>query len=175
VDDESGQASEQFEAILHELRSRGIPVCASYPNTDPGNLALRETMAQYQDDADCWFFHNLERERFLSLYKGARFLIGNSSSGVLEAASVPIAAINVGLRQRGRAAAANVVFCDADAASIGAAIDRVQSPQFQASLKGLVNPYGSGDSCKRALRFLLDTDFSKLRAKTEDPLKGPRA
>lgn len=170
VDAERAEAAAQFEAILAELRARGIPVCVSSPNSDPGNAALRSVIARYQDAPDFWFFRNLPREQFLSLYKGARFIIGNSSSGVIEAASVPLPAINVGLRQRGRAAGANVVFCDADAPSIGRAIDQVEAPAFRASIAGMRNPYGDGRSCEAAARYLLTTDFAAMRAKVEDPL-----
>ncbi|HVZ45352.1 MAG TPA: UDP-N-acetylglucosamine 2-epimerase [Ramlibacter sp.] len=170
VDAEREHAGEQFETILRQLRDRGIPVCASYPNTDPGNASIRNAMAKYEHEPDCWFFHNLAREPFLSVYKSASFLIGNSSSGILEAASIPLPVVNVGLRQRGRAAGANVVFCDADAQSIGDAIDGVRSEAFRAGIAGMENPYGRGDSCRRAVRFLLETDFAAIRAKIEDPL-----
>ena len=175
VDAEREQAGPQFETILAELRNRGIPVCASYPNSDPGNDAIRAVMACHEHEADCWFFRNLDRQPFLSVYKGARFLIGNSSSGILEAASVPLPAINVGLRQRSRAAGDNVVFCDADAASVGRAIDQVLDPAFQARIAGMRNPYGDGRSCEAAVRYLLDTDFRTQRAKVEDPLDAASA
>jgi UDP-N-acetylglucosamine 2-epimerase (non-hydrolysing)/GDP/UDP-N,N'-diacetylbacillosamine 2-epimerase (hydrolysing) len=170
VDAESGQAGGQFRSILSALRSAGIPVCASFPNTDPGNAAIREAMAEHWNDVDCWFFQNLERDLFLSLYKGARFIIGNSSSGILEAASVPLPAINVGLRQRGRMAGPNVLFCEPDESSISKAIAQAESPAFRAGIAHIVNPYGTGNSCASALRFLLETDFRAWRGKTEDPI-----
>ena len=170
VDAEREQAGGQFEAILAQLRQRGIPVCASFPNSDPGNAAIRAVMAAHRDDPDRWFFENLEREAFLSVYKGARFLIGNSSSGILEAASVPLPAINVGLRQRGRSAGANVVFCDATPEAIGAAIDRVEASAFRQQIARMQNPYGGGQSVAAAVRYLQETDFRARRAKVEDPL-----
>lgn len=171
VDAERDLAGRQFEMILQELRARGIPVCASFPNTDPGNHLVRAAMARHQNEPDCWFFTNLERTQFLSVYKGARFIIGNSSSGILEAASVPLPAINVGLRQRGRAAGANVVFCDADPQSIQEAVSRVEAPAFRAAMAHMHNPYGMGRSCELALKYILDHDFSRLQAKVEDPLR----
>lgn len=172
VDAERMQAGAQFEMILAQLRARGIPVCASFPNSDPGNDGIRAVMARHEGEADCWFFRNLDRESFLSVYKGARFLIGNSSSGILEAASVPLPAINVGLRQRGRFAGPNVLFCEADAASVRAAIDQASDPAFRAGIRTMRNPYGDGRSVERAVRYLLQTDFGTGRAKVEDPLAG---
>lgn len=170
VDAQREQAGEQFERILGELLARGIPVCASFPNSDPGNAAIRAAMESQQGHPSCWFFRNLDRESFLAVYRGARFLIGNSSSGILEAASVPLAAINVGLRQRGRAAGRNVVFCEATRASIGAAIDKVNTQAFRDSIAGMANPYGDGRSVAAAVQYLLTADFSAGRAKVEDPL-----
>ena len=83
---------------------------------------------------------------------------------------MPLAAINVGLRQRGRAAGANVVFCDADPASIEQAIAQVDNPAFKAGVRNMTNPYGAGQSCAAALKFVLESDFAQWQAKIEDPI-----
>ena len=84
---------------------------------------------------------------------------------------MPLGAINVGLRQRGRYCGANVIFCDADPASIASAVDQVESAGFREVVLGIKNPYGDGRSCDRAYRFLKDTDFAAMRTKVEDPLE----
>ena len=116
------------------------------------------------------FYRALERSRFISLYKHARFIIGNSSSGIIEAASVPIPAINVGLRQRGRLAGRNVIFVGVDRDSVRRAIATAQDPAFRASIADMLNPYGDGQSCARAYELIVNTDFSRLLHKTEDAL-----
>lgn len=175
VDAEMESAGTYFQNILESLASFGIPVCGSYPNTDPGNRSIIDLIERYAGREDFWFYKNLDRDAFLSLYKNARFLIGNSSSGILEAASVPLAAINVGLRQRGRMAGDNVTFCNADRASIDAAVRRVLSDDFRSMLANVTNPYGAGDACRRVADYLINTDFASLRAKIEDPLELARA
>jgi UDP-hydrolysing UDP-N-acetyl-D-glucosamine 2-epimerase len=170
VDAEEQLGGEHYENILRALRDHGIPVAGSYPNTDPGHTRIVEITERYEMQPDCWFFKNLDRDWFLSLYSGARFIIGNSSSGILEAASIPLPAINVGLRQKGRLAGPNVIFCGSDRASIGEAISRALQPAFRESVTRMTNLYGDGYSVEKAYRYIKGTDFASMLFKTEDPL-----
>ena len=170
VDAEDQLAGQQYENILLALREHGIPVAGSYPNTDPGHSGIVEVTQRYEMEQDCWFFKNLERDWFLSLYRHARFIIGNSSSGILEAASVPLPAINVGLRQKGRLAGANVIFSEADRAAIGESISQASRPAFRDEVSRMINLYGDGRSTEKAYNYIKSTDFFAMRFKTEDPL-----
>ena len=160
-----------MENILNCLSEKGIFACVGYPNTDPSNREIIRVIEHFRDKPDVFVYQNLERNDFIALYKNARFIIGNSSSGILEAASIPLPAINVGVRQRGRLAGDNVVFCDGDKNSILSSIEFVESKEFRDALKFLKNLYGDGQSAKSALDILLSIDFNALRLKTEDPLK----
>lgn len=171
VDQEKADAGEYFENILLALKESGIPAVVSYPNSDPGNHLIIEKITQYRDDPAFWFYKNLDRQDFLYLYKQARFLIGNSSSGILEAASIPLALINVGLRQNGRYCGDNVLFCDNSKEGIGKSISYIFSDIFQKNLAEMGNPYGDGNSCKRVYELIKTNDFSKLLKKIEDPLE----
>ncbi len=170
LDGEEHSAAAQFGNILLALRDQGIPVAGNYPNTDPGHSHIVDVISRHEGDPDRWFFKNLERQWFLSLYKHAQFIIGNSSSGILEAASLPLPAINVGLRQRGRRAGENVIFCDSDRAAIGQAIAAAQRPAFRDLVARMKNLYGDGNSVVKAYQYLKQTDFAAMRLKTEDPL-----
>lgn len=170
VDQERDSVGLQFENILRALENNGIPACVSYPNTDPGNHELIDVIRRFERRPNFWFYKNLERDWFLSLYKNARFLIGNSSSGVLEAASIPLGVINVGLRQKDRFCGANVIFCDSQLSEINAAIKQVLSPEHKDLVVDTKNPYGDSHSCERVYAYLKSTDFRSLRNKTEDPL-----
>jgi UDP-N-acetylglucosamine 2-epimerase (non-hydrolysing)/GDP/UDP-N,N'-diacetylbacillosamine 2-epimerase (hydrolysing) len=167
---EKGIATDIMERILQALKMKGIPGCVGYPNTDPSNRDIIDVIEKYRGDKNFFFYRNLDRNQFISMYKHASFIIGNSSSGILEAASIPIPAINVGLRQRGRLAGENVIFCDSNAASIDAAIDMAYAPQFLEKIKSMVNPYGNGDSAERAYQMLMEMDLVSMRLKTEDAL-----
>jgi UDP-hydrolysing UDP-N-acetyl-D-glucosamine 2-epimerase len=158
--------------ILSELKHANLGACVGYPNTDAANREIIAVFSEFVHEPRFFFYRTLERNRFISLYRGAKFIIGNSSSGILEAASIPIPAVNVGIRQRGRMAAENVLFVDSDRESVRAAIARALDQKFRASIANMVNPYGDGRSCARAYELIVNTDFSKLLHKTEDPLQG---
>jgi len=171
VDQEKADAGVSFENILLTLKKSGIPAIVSYPNSDPGNHLIIEKIAQYENDPAFWFYKNLNRETFLSLYKQARFLIGNSSSGILEAASIPLGVINVGLRQRGRYCGDNVLFCGNGKEGIEKSIEQILSNAFQENIATMKNPYGDGNSCSKVYEVIRTTDFRTLLKKIEDPLE----
>ena len=156
--------------ILLELKHAGLGAYVGYPNTDAANKDIIEVFSEFANEPRFRFYRALERNRFISLYKHARFIIGNSSSGIIEAASVPIPAINVGLRQRGRLAGRNVIFVGADRDAVRRAIVTAQDAAFRSSLADMLNPYGDGLSCARAYELIVNTDFARLLQKTEDPL-----
>jgi UDP-N-acetylglucosamine 2-epimerase len=164
-------AAAYLRDIIEATIGAGLTACIGYPNTDPASRELIEMIECYSKRPEVLSYRNLPRRAFISLYRRARFIVGNSSSGIIEAASIPLPAINVGLRQRGRLAAANVVFCDGDRLSIAQAIARVLEKGFQESLKQMQNPYGDGQAAARALYFLRNIDFPAIRLKTEDPLR----
>ena len=156
--------------ILLEIKAAGLGACIGYPNTDAANRNIIEVYEEFRNEPRFFLYRNLRRREFISLYKRARFIIGNSSSGIVEAAFGPIPAVNVGLRQRGRAAGRNVLFVDADRQSIRKGIAAAQDPDFRQSILGMANPYGDGLSCAKAYNLIVNTDFSTLLAKVEDPL-----
>jgi UDP-hydrolysing UDP-N-acetyl-D-glucosamine 2-epimerase len=169
---EQAIAAEICRNILQELKHAGVGACVGYPNTDAANKNIISVFSEFRDEPRFIFYPTLDRTKFISLYRHARFIIGNSSSGIIEAASLPIPAINVGERQRGRLAGRNVIFVSGDRQAVRRAIATALDPAFRASLAGMSNPYGDGHSCERAFDFIMSTDFSELLHKTEDPL-GP--
>ena len=170
VTSEIPDADDYFENILMSLRSEGMHAFISYPNVDPGNSRILKVIEKYTGCPDFIFYKNLDRDVFLTIYSHSKFIIGNSSSGILEAASFKIPAINVGLRQRGRFAGSNVVFCGPGLEEIGGAVRRVMSEEFQGMMKDIINPYGDGHSAKRAYDIIKRVDFESMKFKTEDPL-----
>ena len=171
VTEEMEGTGEYFRNILNNLNERNVNSFVSYPNVDPGNQKLVDVMEQYKDNKNFIFYKNLERDVFMSIYKHSNFIIGNSSSGICEAASLKIPAINVGLRQTGRYADKNVVFCGVGYKEIGVSIDKAMSKYFVNSLKTLQNSYGDGNSANKAYDIIKSTDFKSMIAKIEDPLK----
>jgi len=161
---------EVFENILKSLENKNIFTFVSYPNTDSNNNEIIKIIEKYQKSDNFYFFKNLERELFLSIFKRSQFIIGNSSAGIYEAASIPIPAINVGKRQKNRMAGKNVIFCDTDIREIENTIEYVTKTEFIEKIKNMVNPYGDGNSAEKAYKLIKSIEFKKLLKKVEDPL-----
>lgn len=160
-----------FENMINCLLERGMQAFISYPNIDPGNHELVKIIEKFSAYDGLFFYKNMAREDFLSVYKHAKLIIGNSSSGICEAASLKIPAINVGIRQTGRFADDNVIFCEADVESIRNSLELALSTSFQDNLEKIENSYGVGDSAKKAYQIIKEVDFSAFVAKVEDPLE----
>ncbi len=159
-----------FVNILKSLKNKKIFTFVSYPNTDGNNNKIKDAIIQYKNDSNFYFFQNLTRDLFLSIFKQSSFIIGNSSAGIYEAASIPIPSINVGSRQKDRMAGSNVIFCDTTIKSISKSIETVTDEAFLKNIKNIKNIYGDGKSAKRAYNLLKSIDFNKLIDKNEDPL-----
>ena len=172
ITEEIDSAYKYFERILIALKKRNINAFISYPNIDPGNTKIVEIIQKYQEENNLFYFYkNMERNIFISIFKQAKFIIGNSSAGILEAASVPIPAINVGQRQLGRFAGKNVVFCSGDNGEIESALAKVCTDDFLEGISTMQNPYGSGKSSEKAYYLLKTIDFTEFLFKKEDPLE----
>lgn len=170
VVEEKEYADEIFENILNALLENGISAFVGYPNTDPGNKKIIKVIEKYKKHSSFHFYTNLDNHEFLSVYKNAAFIIGNSSSGLLEAASIPIPCINVGIRGTGRFSSKNVIRTNSTYNKINGAIKKVTSNQFLKAIKGMKNPYGEGNSVDKAYKIIKNTDFKRLLYKKEDPL-----
>tara|TARA_B100001093_G_scaffold520294_1_gene614402 strand:- start:23679 stop:24836 length:1158 start_codon:yes stop_codon:yes gene_type:complete len=160
-----------FENILKSLTDNQINAFVSYPNIDPGCSEIIDVIEKYKNSKFFIFYKNQPRKIFLSIYKNSCFIIGNSSSGILESASFSIPAINVGYRQTGRGANQNVIFCDDSILEINKAIEHSLSSPFQNKLKNIKNIYGDGNSSEKALQIIKKTNLKSLLFKDEDILK----
>jgi GDP/UDP-N,N'-diacetylbacillosamine 2-epimerase (hydrolysing) len=81
-------------------------------------------------------------------------VVGNSSSGLIEAPSMHVGTVNIGDRQKGRTRASSVIDCSPDKAAIQAALAQLFSDAFRQSLANVVNPYGSGPVAYRIAQVL---------------------
>ncbi len=131
------------------------PLFFCYPNADSGSRELIERAHRFiSERGNGQVFVNLEPVLYWSLLQYVDFLIGNSSSGIMEAASFALPAINVGIRQRGREYGRNVLQTPADAAAIIDSVRTARGEAFRKSLAGMENPYGDGNSSQRIVKVL---------------------
>lgn len=131
-------------------------------NTDASgdelNHRVREWVAETNINAE--FVTSLGSQRYLSLMKLCDAVIGNSSSGIIEAPAMGVPTINIGERQAGRLRAASIIDCDEGALSIEQAIEHALSQPFQALLSQSQSVYGQGESSQKMVEILEATLFS---------------
>lgn len=145
------------EAFLGALRSTGRTVVITAPNTDPGGRLLHEKFAaEARSNPKFHFVESLGTKVYFSLMNCAAAMVGNSSSGIIEAASFRLPVVNIGSRQEGRFQPENVINCGNSRPEIESAIDRALSETFRDSLANLSNPYGSGRAAEFIAGVLLD-------------------
>lgn len=106
-------------------------------------------------------FSSLGQLRYLSLMQYVDAVVGNSSSGIIEAPSFKIGTINIGDRQKGRIQGSTIINCKPDEKEIMGAIRKVYSPQFKNVLKKSKNIYGTGDTAKKILSVIKTYSFTK--------------
>lgn len=144
-----------------------------YPNSDAGSRQLiQRTQMFAAERPDTHIFVNLNAVTYWSLLRCVDVLVGNSSSGIMEAASFALPTVNVGIRQQGRERARHVLDAAAEADAIVSAIERAVSEEFRESLVGMTNPYGDGHAAEKIAQVLADVDIEKLLIKAPVPIPG---
>jgi len=143
-------AGAEVDALFAALENLKGPVVFCYPNADTGHQIIIDRARDHcRRKPHARLNTNLDLFDFRRLLKIADFMIGNSSSGIMETPSLKIPFINIGLRQRGRERATNVIDVPGERAAIVRAIEKARSPSFRASLTGMINPYGDGNAARR--------------------------
>jgi UDP-N-acetylglucosamine 2-epimerase (non-hydrolysing)/GDP/UDP-N,N'-diacetylbacillosamine 2-epimerase (hydrolysing) len=141
-------------ALFSALNDIAAPLIFVYPNSDAGSRKLIERTQKFVTRRrNARLFVNLDHRVYLSLLRHSAAMIGNSSSGIIEAASLGLPVVNVGVRQRGRDHAANVLDVAASASAIRKALARC-TPDFRAAVQGIENPYGDGRAAERIVKLL---------------------
>jgi UDP-N-acetylglucosamine 2-epimerase len=125
------------------------------PNADTSNYVIRRMIAEYvASHPRSQVFENLGTQRYFSVMAAAGAMVGNSSSGIIEAASFRLPVVNIGTRQRGRLHPPNVIDVGYDRGQILKGIEVATSRRFREGLRGLENPYGDGHAAERIVERL---------------------
>ena len=137
------------------------------PNADPGNDYILRAINKYvKNNKFAFLFPSLGQLKYYSCLKQVDALIGNSSSGILEAPSFNIGSINIGDRQKGRLEAKSVISVEANSKLITKAIKKLYTKEFSEILKTNVNPYGNGDASKKIIKILKKINFKNILKKS---------
>lgn len=158
--------TEEADALFAALKRIDGQILFCYPNADAGSHKLMErTRSFLEGRADARVFVNLNAVTYWSLLRQARLLLGNSSSGIMEAASFALPVVNVGLRQYGRERARNVLDAEPCVEHIMEKVATAQSTVFRDSLRGMENPYGDGRTSERIVQVLTTVPLGDLLRK----------
>ena len=142
--------------LLAALDEIGLPVVFTQANADTGGRVVRTMIEAFVARTPvARLVNNLGTQAYLSAMGTAAAMVGNSSSGIIEAASFALPVVNIGTRQDGRLRAANVIDVGYPRAEVRAGLRRALDPAFRASLDGLVNPYGDGHAAARIVHRLV--------------------
>jgi UDP-hydrolysing UDP-N-acetyl-D-glucosamine 2-epimerase len=141
--------------LLAAVDEVGGPAIFTYPNADTSGRLIIQRIEEFCATRP-WAgaVANLGSDGYFALMRVAAAMVGNSSSGIIEAASFGLPVVNIGNRQRGRLRPANVIDVDYPRESIVAGIRRAVSSEFRVSLAGLTNPYGDGHASERIVAKL---------------------
>ncbi|MBI3317755.1 MAG: UDP-N-acetylglucosamine 2-epimerase (hydrolyzing), partial [Candidatus Omnitrophica bacterium] len=179
-----GQIPLQTEALLAALKASGRRVIFTMPNEDPSGRLIREKILSFvRDDSLAQAVEGLGTQAYFTLMSLAGAMVGNSSSGIIEAPSFKLPVVNIGNRQRGRLRARNVIDVEASSEAILSGIRQALSGAFRASLKDLVNPYSREGAPRIILerlkgipldQRLISKSFHDAPQPLEDPLPSPR-
>jgi GDP/UDP-N,N'-diacetylbacillosamine 2-epimerase (hydrolysing) len=160
VTEEFEAAAAQIDTTMKALKRVELPKVVILPNNDAGSLMIREGIDRHRH-GEFHVFANLKREDYLGLLRTAACIVGNSSSGILEAPSFKLPAVNLGRRQHQRLQGRNVINADFEEEAIYSALQHALDPKFRAELeRDCENPYGDGRSSERILQLLAETELT---------------
>jgi GDP/UDP-N,N'-diacetylbacillosamine 2-epimerase (hydrolysing) len=163
---EADDAGEQIRCILKALQEIDFQVVCLMPNSDAGGSAVRAELERaYLQQGDRKRFHvvtHFPRPKFVSWMRHADVMLGNSSAGIIEAASFNTPVVNIGNRQQGRERSKNVIDVDVHVDQIKSAVTDL----MRYGCANIVNVYGDGDSGEKMLDLLCSLPInSKLLSK----------
>ena len=162
VTTESKNSNDQILKTILAIKKIGIQSLFVLPNNDTGFYQIIKTIKKHKLN----WTKTLNLSEYKSLLKRCAVLIGNSSSGIHEAASYKIPVVNIGSRQNGRLKPQNVVNANYDKKDIINKINFcLKNMQFKNRLSKIKNPYGNGSSAKKIINILKRINFKKTTQK----------
>jgi GDP/UDP-N,N'-diacetylbacillosamine 2-epimerase (hydrolysing) len=152
---EADRAGQHAKNVMDALPAAGLQIVALMPNSDAGSEGVRHALEQLADHPRVRVLTHLPRRSFVSWMAACDVMVGNSSSGIIEAATFGTPVINIGIRQNLRQRNSNVLDIEADAQTVQecvkAALKKGRFPR--------VNCYGDGHAGERIARYLAALSF----------------
>lgn len=156
------ETTEEADALFAALDEVPEPLIFCYPNSDAGSRSLiGRSKAFLAARGNGTLFTNLDALTYWSLLRQAKMLVGNSSSGIMETASLALPTVNIGMRQQGRERAANILDAAPERKAILSAVAHARSVEFRKSLEGMTNPYGDGQASGKIVEVLTSVPLGR--------------
>jgi UDP-hydrolysing UDP-N-acetyl-D-glucosamine 2-epimerase len=146
------------DELLAALEKTEGTLVITYPNADTSGRVIIDRLEEFasRHSGRCRLVRSLGERLYLSLLSHTDVMIGNSSSGLIEAPSFGLPAVNIGARQRGRLRGANVIDVAPSREEILRGIEAARGPAFRARARAAANPYGDGRTAPRIVEVLRD-------------------
>jgi GDP/UDP-N,N'-diacetylbacillosamine 2-epimerase (hydrolysing) len=152
------EGGRQMREITKALRKLKMKTIILYPNNDPGNQEIITEIEKLSGLSYIKIIRSLPHDDFVDLMKHVAVMVGNSSSGIIEAASVKLPAVNIGSRQESRSRSENIINVIPKTEDILRAIETaLHNEEFRKTLRKVKNPYGDGRTSIRVLDILRKT------------------
>lgn len=163
-----GSSTKQMQALLDALAEmKDTHLIFTMPNADTGGRELSRMVREFVEGREsASMYSSLGQLRYFSCLAQVDGVVGNSSSGLLEAPAFHIGTVNIGDRQKGRLKAQSVIDCDPSKEAILQAIAKLYSRDFLSSLQAVSNPYGNGGASKAIVKILADHPLDGLLKKS---------
>lgn len=160
---EINEAESQMRVTLEAVVELGYDAIVTYPNSDAGGFEMIKVIKEFEKKYDfIKAYETLPRDIFVNLQRKASMLLGNSSSGLLEAPFLKLPVVNVGNRQKQRQHSSNIIFVKHDKIDIQRAIKKcILDKDFINICKSCDNPYGDGYSGKRIAEIIAKTEVDE--------------
>lgn len=159
VTTEADKTGVQIRETLRAVKSMELQGIVIYPNNDAGSRAIKKEIRS----SGIRFVPSMAPEDFINAVRHSAALVGNSSSGIHETATLHVPTVNIGTRQQGRERPANVIDAGYKKEEIVAGITKaLYDKKFLATVRRLKNPYGDGHSAERIVRILKKLDYKKI-------------
>lgn len=147
----------EIQALFDVIKETGISCVFTAANADTAGRALNAKIENFvaQTNGQMLIGH-MGAKGYYSAMEHAAMMIGNSSSGILEAASFGLPVVNIGDRQKGREASANLIQTDGAVEALKAAILKAQTPEFKTTCEARINIYGDGHAADKIVMAVSD-------------------
>jgi UDP-hydrolysing UDP-N-acetyl-D-glucosamine 2-epimerase len=155
------QTEGQCRQLLAALHQCSLPIIFTMPNTDTNNHLIRKSIKSFikTHPTTAQAIESMDPIGYFSLMAKVIAMVGNSSSGIIEAPSFHLPVVNIGTRQKGRICAGNVIHVDCDRPVIVNGIKKATSDSFRKKLHNIINPYGQGHAAEEIVKYLKKINF----------------